>query len=166
MQSLVTQDQATHHVDQDSQEFLVFTLGDEQYGVDILKVQEIRAYENITAIANTPDFIKGVTNLRGIIVPIVDLRIKFALESAEYTDQTVVIVVDIGEQIIGLVVDGVSDVLTLTADQIKPAPAAGMSLSSDYIAGLGSLEDQMIVLMDVEALLSNGDLGMLDQAGE
>ena len=166
MQSLATQDQATHHVDQDSQEFLVFTLGDEQYGVDILKVQEIRAYENITAIANTPDFIKGVTNLRGIIVPIVDLRIKFALESAEYTDQTVVIVVNIGEQVIGLVVDGVSDVMTLTNDQIKPAPTAGMSLSSDYIAGLGSLEDQMIVLMDIEALLTGPEMALVAQTGE
>ena len=166
MQSLATQDRAGHHIDQDSQEFLVFTLGDEQYGIDILKVQEIRAYENITAIASTPDFIKGVTNLRGIIVPIVDLRIKFALESAEYIDQTVMIIVDVGSQIIGLVVDAVSDVMTFTNEQIKPAPTFGTSLSSDYIQGLGSREDQMTVLMDVEALLMAKEMALVSETGE
>ena len=165
MQSLVTQDQATHYGDQEGQEFLVFSLGREQYGVDILKVQEIRAYEKITSIANTPDFIKGVMNLRGIIVPIIDLRIKFALEHAEYGDQTVVIVIDVGSQVIGFVVDSVSDVMTFTAEQIKPAPDFGTSLSADYIEGLGSRDDQMTVLMDVGALLSGRELAMLNQTG-
>ena len=165
MQSLVAQDQVTHLANENSREFLVFTLGDEQYGIDILKVQEIRAYEKITSIANTPDFIKGVMDLRGIIVPIVDLRIKFALESIEHDDQTVVIVVDVGSQVIGLVVDAVSDVMTFSAEEIKPAPTYSMSLSSDYIEGLASRDDQMTVLMDVEALLSSRELAMLDQTG-
>ena len=105
-----------------SQEFLVFSLGDEEYAIDILKVQEIRGYENVTRIANAPDFIKGVANLRGVIVPIVDLRIKFRLERADYDDQTVVIVVNIADRVVGIVVDRVSDVMTLTAEQRKPAP--------------------------------------------
>ncbi|NPE54711.1 chemotaxis protein CheW, partial [Dickeya dadantii] len=104
------------------QEFLIFTLGDEEYGVDILKVQEIRGYDQVTRIANTPSFIKGVTNLRGVIVPIVDLRIKFMQQEVDYDDNTVVIVLNLGQRVVGIVVDGVSDVLSLTADQIRPAP--------------------------------------------
>ncbi|HBZ75578.1 MAG TPA: chemotaxis protein CheW, partial [Leclercia adecarboxylata] len=104
------------------QEFLVFTLGDEEYGIDILKVQEIRGYDQVTRIANTPDFIKGVTNLRGVIVPIVDLRVKFSQGDVEYDDNTVVIVLNLGQRVVGIVVDGVSDVLSLTAEQIRPAP--------------------------------------------
>lgn len=165
MQDLVSQNQTTSHSSNASQEFLVFTLGDEQYGIDILKVREIRGYENVTTIANTPDFIKGVINLRGVIVPVIDLRIKFALEMAEYGDQTVMIIVDIGDRIVGMVVDSVSDVMTLTADQIKPAPTMGMSLSSDYIAGLGSIEDRMIVLMDVDALLTSREMAAVAQQG-
>lgn len=105
------------------QEFLIFTLGDEEYGVDILKVQEIRGYDQVTRIANTPSFIKGVTNLRGVIVPIVDLRIKFMQQEVDYDDNTVVIVLNLGQRVVGIVVDGVSDVLSLTADQIRPAPS-------------------------------------------
>ncbi|STJ14558.1 chemotaxis protein [Escherichia coli] len=104
------------------QEFLVFTLGDEEYGIDILKVQEIRGYDQVTRIANTPAFIKGVTNLRGVIVPIVDLRIKFSQVDVDYNDNTVVIVLNLGQRVVGIVVDGVSDVLSLTAEQIRPAP--------------------------------------------
>lgn len=103
------------------QEFLVFTLGDEEYGIDILKVQEIRGYDQVTRIANTPAFIKGVTNLRGVIVPIVDLRIKFSQVDVDYNDNTVVIVLNLGQRVVGIVVDGVSDVLSLTAEQIRPA---------------------------------------------
>lgn len=104
------------------QEFLVFTLGDEEYGIDILKVQEIRGYDQVTRIANTPSFIKGVTNLRGVIVPIVDLRVKFEQGDVEYNENTVVIVLNFGQRVVGIVVDGVSDVLSLTAEQIRPAP--------------------------------------------
>ena len=115
------------------QEFLVFTLGDEEYGIDILKVQEIRGYDQVTRIANTPAFIKGVTNLRGVIVPIVDLRIKFSQVDVDYNDNTVVIVLNLGQRVVGIVVDGVSDVLSLTAEQIRPAPEFAVTLSTEYL---------------------------------
>ncbi|WP_447527364.1 chemotaxis protein CheW [Vreelandella sp. TE19] len=146
----------------DNSEFLVFSLGEEEYAIDILKVQEIRGYENVTRIANAPEFIKGVTNLRGVIVPIVDLRIKFHLENVEYGGQTVVIVVNVAERVVGIVVDGVSDVMTLTPDQIKPAPEFGVTLSSDFLSGLGSLEDRMLVLVDIDKLLTSEEMALVD----
>ncbi|MFB9869444.1 chemotaxis protein CheW [Vreelandella sulfidaeris] len=146
----------------ESREFLVFSLGDEEYAIDILKVQEIRGYENVTRIANAPDFIKGVTNLRGVIVPIVDLRIKFHLENVEYGGQTVVIVVNVADRVVGIVVDGVSDVMTLTPDQIKPAPEFGVTLSSDFLSGLGSLDDRMLVLVDIDKLLTSEEMALVD----
>lgn len=148
--------------DAESREFLVFSLGEEEYAIDILKVQEIRGYENVTRIANAPDFIKGVTNLRGVIVPIVDLRIKFNLENVEYGGQTVVIVVNVADRVVGIVVDGVSDVMTLTPDQIKPAPEFGVTLSSDFLSGLGSLDDRMLVLVDIDKLLTSEEMALVD----
>lgn len=150
--------------DTQSREFLVFSLGSEEYAIDILKVQEIRGYENVTRIANTPDFIKGVTNLRGVIVPIVDLRIKFHLDSVEYGSQTVVIVVNVANRVVGVVVDGVSDVLSLSQDQIKPAPEFSLSLSSDYLNGLASVGDRMLVLVDIEKLLTSEELALVEHA--
>ncbi|ACX87637.1 chemotaxis protein CheW [Pectobacterium parmentieri] len=144
------------------QEFLIFTLGDEEYGVDILKVQEIRGYDQVTRIANTPSFIKGVTNLRGVIVPIVDLRIKFAKQDVEYDDNTVVIVLNLGQRVVGIVVDGVSDVLSLTADQIRPAPEFAVTLSTEYLTGLGSLGERMLILVDIEKLLSSEEMALVD----
>ena len=149
-----------------NREFLVFSLGEEEYAIDILKVQEIRGYENVTRIANAPAFIKGVTNLRGIIVPIVDLRIKFHLDTIEYGGQTVVIVVNVGERVVGIVVDGVSDVMTLTPEQIKPAPEFGVTLSSDFLSGLGSLEDRMLVLVDIDKLLTSEEMALVESVGE
>ncbi|GAB3349694.1 MULTISPECIES: chemotaxis protein CheW [Chromohalobacter] len=153
-------------IDTQSQEYLVFSLGSEEYAVDILKVQEIRGYENVTRIANAPDFIKGVTNLRGVIVPIVDLRIKFHLDKIEYEGQTVVIVVNVADRIVGIVVDGVSDVMTLTSDQIKPAPEFGETLSADYLSGLGSLEDRMLVIVDIEKLLTSEEMALVEQQAQ
>lgn len=147
-------------------EFLVFSLGSEEYAIDILKVQEIRGYENVTRIANAPDFIKGVANLRGVIVPIVDLRIKFRLDNVEYNEQTVVIVVSIEGRIVGIVVDGVSDVMSLKPDQIKPAPEFGVSMPVDYLSGLGNLEDRMLVLVDIEKLLTSDEMALVEEAAE
>ncbi|MBN7795811.1 chemotaxis protein CheW [Parahaliea mediterranea] len=147
-------------------EFLVFSLGSEEYAIDILKVQEIRGYENVTRIANAPDFIKGVANLRGVIVPIVDLRIKFRLDNVEYNEQTVVIVVSIEGRIVGIVVDGVSDVMSLKPDQIKPAPEFGVSMPVDYLSGLGNLEDRMLVLVDIEKLLTSDEMALVEKAAE
>ncbi|KOC88800.1 chemotaxis protein CheW [Winslowiella iniecta] len=144
------------------QEFLVFTLGDEEYGIDILKVQEIRGYDQVTRIANTPAFIKGVTNLRGVIVPIIDLRIKFAQPGVEYNDNTVVIVLNLEHRVVGIVVDGVSDVLSLTHEQIRPAPEFAVTMSTEYLTGLGALGDRMLILVDIEKLLSSEEMALMD----
>lgn len=156
----------TGATDAASSEYLVFSLGEEEYAVDILKVQEIRGYENVTRIANVPDFIKGVTNLRGVIVPIIDLRLKFNLDKVEYGGQTVVIVVNVSERIVGIVVDSVSDVMSLTPDEIKPAPEFGVTLSSDYLSGIGSLDDRMLVLVDIEKLLTHDEMQLVERTAE
>ncbi|BCU55228.1 chemotaxis protein CheW [Enterobacter kobei] len=146
------------------QEFLVFTLGGEEYGIDILKVQEIRGYDQVTRIANTPEFIKGVTNLRGVIVPIVDLRVKFSQMDVEYNENTVVIVLNLGQRVVGIVVDGVSDVLSLASDQIRPAPEFAVTLSTEYLTGLGALGDRMLILVNIEKLLNSDEMALLDVA--
>jgi purine-binding chemotaxis protein CheW len=144
-------------------EYLAFTLGKEEYGIDILKVQEIRGYETVTRIANAPDFIKGVVNLRGIIVPIVDMRIKFKLGEPTYDQFTVVIILNIGGRVVGMVVDSVSDVITLTPDQIKPAPEMGTALNTDYLIGLGTIEQRMLILVDIDRLMSSTEMGLIDK---
>ena len=148
------------------QEFLVFTLGDEEYGIDILKVQEIRGYDQVTRIANTPAFIKGVTNLRGVIVPIIDLRVKFSQQSVSYDENTVVIVLNFGQRVVGIVVDGVSDVLSLTAEQIRPAPEFAVTLATEYLTGLGSLGERMLILVDIEKLLSSEEMSLVDSVAK
>ncbi len=145
-------------------EFLTFTLGAEEYGMDILKVQEIRGYDAVTAIANTPPFIKGVINLRGIIVPIVDLRIKFNLGKIDYDQFTVVIILNLGTRVVGVVVDSVSDVLTLTHEQIKAAPALSTGLDTRYIIGLGTVEERMLILVDIEKLMTSRDMELVEEA--
>lgn len=145
------------------QEFLVFTLGEEEYGIDILKVQEIRGYDQVTRIANTPAFIKGVTNLRGVIVPIIDLRIKFAQPDVEYNDNTVVIVLNLEQRVVGIVVDGVSGVLSLTQDQIRPSPEFAVTMSTEYLTGLGALGERMLILVDIEKLLGSEDMALMDR---
>lgn len=145
-----------------TQELLTFTLGGEEYGIDILKVQEIRGYDAVTAIANTPDFIKGVINLRGIIVPIVDMRIKFQLGKAEYDQFTVVIILNVANRVVGMVVDGVSDVITLTPEQIRPAPEFGSAIDTQYVMGLGTVDERMLILVDIERLLSSQDMELFE----
>lgn len=144
-------------------EFLAFTLGKEEYGIDILKVQEIRGYENVTRIANAPEFIKGVVNLRGIIVPIVDMRIRFQLGTPSYDQFTVVIILNIAGRIVGMVVDSVSDVTQLAPEQIKPAPEMGTVLNTDYLIGLGTLDERMLILLDIDRLMSNEEMGLIER---
>jgi purine-binding chemotaxis protein CheW len=144
-------------------EFLAFTLGREEYGIDILKVQEIRGYESVTRIANAPEFIKGLINLRGIIVPIIDMRIRFSLGTPTYDQFTVVIILNISGRIVGMVVDSVSDVTTLTPEQIKPAPEMGTVLDTDYLIGLGTLDERMLILMDIDKLMSSADMGLIEK---
>ncbi|MDR3578425.1 MAG: chemotaxis protein CheW [Oryzomonas sp.] len=145
-------------------EYLTFTLGKEEYGIDILKVQEIRGYDVVTHIANAPEFIKGVVNLRGVIVPIVDMRIKFKLGEPTYNEFTVVIIMNVLERIIGMVVDGVSDVVALNPEQFKAAPEMGSSMDTDYITGLGTLNDHMLILVDIERLMSSEEMQVMEQA--
>jgi purine-binding chemotaxis protein CheW len=147
-----------------SGEFLTFRLGAEEYGIDILKVQEIRSYETPTRIANAPHFIKGVVNLRGVIVPIVDLRMKLNCDNAEYNEFTVVIVLNVKGRVVGAVVDSVSDVLELSSDAIKAAPELSSSISSNFITGIGSVADRMLILMDIEAFMSSPDMCLINES--
>lgn len=147
-------------------EYLVFTLGNEEYGIEILKVQEIRGYERVTRIANTPAFISGVTNLRGVIVPIVDLRVKFRMDSVEFDKNTVVIVLSLENRVVGIVVDGVSDVLSLQAAQIKPAPDFTVTLSNEFLLGLGTLEERMLILVDIEKLLNSEEMALVESVAD
>ena len=146
-------------------EFLTFRLGGEEYGIDILKVQEIRSYEQPTRIANAPSFIKGVVNLRGVIVPIVDLRLKLGCETAEYSALTVVIVLNVKGRVVGAVVDSVSDVLELSKDAIKPAPEMSSAVDAGFITGIGSVKqgdvDRMLILMDIEGLMASQEMGLI-----
>ncbi len=144
-------------------EFLAFKLGAEEYGIDILRVQEIRSYEAPTRIANAPPFIKGVVNLRGVIVPIVDMRLKFNLESANYDSFTVVIVLNIGQRVVGIVVDAVSDVITLTAEQVRPVPEFNSAIESDHLLAIGAIDARMLILLDIEKLMTDAEMGLVER---
>jgi purine-binding chemotaxis protein CheW len=149
-----------------TREVLVFGLGAEEYGVDILKVQEIRGYEKVTALPQSPAYLKGIVNLRGIIVPVIDLRVKFGLPDPRYDAFTVVIILRIAQRVIGIVVDGVSDVVQLTAAEIRAAPSLGSLVDSSYLAGLATQNERMILLMDIEKFLSSGEMNLLERAAE
>ena len=148
--------------DQLASEYLTFTLGNEEYAIDILKVQEIRGYDKPTLIANAPPFIKGVTNLRGTIVPIIDLRIKFKLGNVDYTEFTVVIILNLTGRVVGVVVDSVSDVIMLTAAQIRPAPDFSGTFDTKYIVGLATLEERMVIVTDIEMLMNSADMELIE----
>jgi purine-binding chemotaxis protein CheW len=147
-----------------TREFLSFRLGAEQYAIDILKVQELRGYDAVTRLANAPAFIKGVVNLRGTIVPIVDLRIRFSLAAAEYNEFTVVIVLNIGKRVIGAVVDSVSDVVRLAESDIHPPPEFS-SFDAKYLVGLATVGDGMLILLDIEKMLTSAEMALVEQAG-
>jgi len=149
-----------------TREVLIFVLGKEEYGVDILKVQEIRGYEKVTPIPTAPAYLKGVVNLRGIIVPVIDLRVKFGMPEPKYDSLTVVIVLRIAGRVIGMVVDGVSDVVRLAPNEVKPAPQLGSLVDSTYLAGLAVQNERMILLLDIEKFLSSGELNLISQAAE
>lgn len=146
-------------------EYLTFRLGGEEYGIDILRVQEIRSYEQPTRIANSPSFLKGVVNLRGVIVPIIDLRVKLGCDSADFNAFTVVIVLNIRGRVVGAVVDSVSDVLELSKEQIKPAPEMNNQVDMSYLTGIANVGERMLILMDIQALMSAADMGLIDSIG-
>ena len=145
-------------------EYLTFRLDQEEYGIDILKVQEIRGYEPPTRIANAPEFIKGVVNLRGTIVPIIDMRLKFNCAQADYNSFTVVIILNLQKRIVGIVVDSVSDVMELKPDDIKAAPDIESVIDNGCIMGLGSVTERMLILLDIEKLMSGVDMGLVSAA--
>lgn len=144
-------------------EVLAFKLGSEEYGLHLLKVQEIRGYENVTRIASAPDYIKGVINLRGIIVPILDMRLRLRVGEAVYNDCTVVIILNVGDKVLGMVVDSVSNVITLTSDQIKPVPEMATAMNNEYLIGLGTVDSRMLIVVDIEPMLSDSELGLLKE---
>ncbi len=135
-------------------QYLTFALGEEQYGVQILRVQEIKGYTAMTRIPNTPDYVKGVLNLRGTIVPIVDLRMKFGMEQEEYNKKTVIIVLEVKSRIMGIIVDAVSDVINLASKDIQPAPEFGGAIDVGFISGIGCYEDKLVAFLDIERALS------------
>ena len=151
-------------------EFLTFRLGAEEYGIDILRVQEIRSYDQPTRIANAPSFVKGVVNLRGVIVPIIDLRLKLGCDTAEYNTFTVVVVLNVRGRVVGAVVASVSDVLELSKEQIKPAPELSSSVDASFITGIGTIKtgqgekdsERMLILMDIEGLMSSAEMGLIN----
>ncbi|KWB79386.1 chemotaxis protein CheW [Burkholderia ubonensis] len=141
-------------------ETLIFRLGDEEYGVDILKVQEIRGWDEPTKIANAPNFVKGVINLRGLIVPIIDLRIKFGLGNVAYDKLTVVVILNVANRTVGVVVDGVSDVVVFDANHVRPAPEFGAAVDAAFIDGLGMLDERMVIFLDIERLVISKELSL------
>lgn len=156
-------DQEAEKPSEDAKEYLAFTLGREEYGIDILRVQEIRGYEPVTRIANAPEFIKGVVNLRGTIIPIVDMRIKLNLGEATYDQFTVVIILSIAGRVVGMVVDSVSDVTTMKPEQMRPAPEVGSAFDADYLVGLGDLGERMLILVDIDKLMTSTEMGLVEK---
>jgi purine-binding chemotaxis protein CheW len=149
-----------------SREVLVFVLGNEDYGVDILKVQEIRGYDKVRPIPSAPDYLKGVINLRGTIVPVIDMRVKFGLAEARYDALTVVIILRVASRTIGIVVDGVSDVMALAPSEVKPAPPLGAIVDHVFLAGLATRDERMVLLLDIEKFLSSSEMDLLRQVAD
>lgn len=162
----VTENIAGMNEDKDTNQYLTFILGDEEYGVDILRVQEIKGYDKVTDIPNTPDYMMGVINLRGTIVPIIDLRRRFGLDRLEYGPTTVVIVIKVetvnGSRVMGIVVDAVSDVYDIAQEDLQPPPDFGTGISVDFVKGLATVGEKMIIMLDTDRLLSDEELHDMD----
>ena len=142
----------------DARQFLTFQLGEELYGVDILRVQEIKGYTAVTRIPNMPDYIKGVLNLRGTIVPIIELRTKFSMPHVDYTAFTVIVVVVVRDKVMGLVVDAVSDVLDIDKKDIQPPPTFGSQVDVSFLNGIGKAGDKLVAILDIDQLLTDGEV--------
>lgn len=156
--------------EENGSQFLTFQLDNEAYGVDILRVQEIKGWTPVTRIPNTPEYLKGVLNLRGTIVPIIDMRMRFNLETMEYNAETVIIVLSVqtgsGERVVGIVVDSVSDVLSVKTDEIKPSPDFGTSVNTEFIDGLATVDEQMVMLLDIDKMLTTDEITALETINE
>ncbi|MGL6260399.1 chemotaxis protein CheW [Vibrio sp. WXL103] len=158
-----TDSKSNSQTDSSEKGYLTFWLGQEYYGVDILTVQEIITYSQVTSIANMPDYIKGVMNLRGTVIPIVDMRIKFNLTDITYHEMTVVIILNIGERIVGIVVDSVADVVALDSIDIQPSPDFAAALDAKFIQGLASQNELMLILINIEKLMNSQDMALFNQ---
>jgi purine-binding chemotaxis protein CheW len=156
-EQMVKQQEPQAGMGTDGNQFLTFNLGDELYGVDILRVQEIKGYTAVTKIPNTPSHIKGVLNLRGTIVPIIELRTKFGMPTIDYTAFTVIIVVVVRDKVMGLVVDSVSDVLDIEQKDVQPPPQFGAKVDASFLRGIGKSGDKLIALLDMDRLLLEGE---------
>lgn len=155
---------ARAHSAEPADEYLTFALGEEEYGVEILKVQEIRGYDTVTRLPDAPDYIKGVINLRGTIVPVIDMRLKFRLARVEYNALTVMIVLNVADRVVGMVVDSVSDVIQLEAEQIRPVPDIGSAIDRQFITGIGTQGDRMLILLEIERLMTSAEMGLVAEA--
>lgn len=171
-QNMTTEILQQHGTDGDGSQFLTFMLAGEEYGVDILRVQEIKGWDNVTPIPNTPEYIRGVINLRGTIVPIIDLRRRFGLEPVEYGPLTVVIVLRVmkadgdNSRVMGVVVDAVSDVYNVGEDDIKPAPDFGSVVDVDFVHGLATLDESMVIVLDIDRLLNSNELALMENISQ
>ena len=156
-------------LDGNTEQVLTFILSDEEYGVDILRVQEIKGWDAVTQVPNTPEYVRGVINLRGIIVPIIDLRTRFSMEQREYGPTNVVIVLKVisgnnDSRIMGIVVDGVSDVYNVNKDEIKAAPDFGEGVDSSFVKGLATVEEKMVIILDIDYMLNSNELASVNKA--
>ena len=144
--------------------FLTFVLGKEEYGIEILRAREIIGLMEITTVPQTPDYMKGVINLRGKVIPVVDLRLKFSMPEVEHTQETCIIVVEVGSAQAGIIVDSVSEVTDIRGEDIEDAPDFGQEIDTDSIMGLGKTKDKIVILLDIEQVLSFEELEMVEQA--
>jgi purine-binding chemotaxis protein CheW len=162
------QEQLARSADDRGGKYLTFTLADEEYGIGILKVKEIIGMMPITPVPQTPSFVKGVVNLRGKVIPVVDLRLKFGMESIDYTERTCIIVVEIeapsGSVMMGIVVDAVSEVIQIKNDDIEETPRFGAKLNTDYILGMAKMEGRVKILLDIDRVLTAQEFSLLDRA--
>ncbi len=156
------EDNATKNVTAEGK-FLTFALAEEVYGVEILKVKEIIGIMDITTVPQTPDYMKGVINLRGKVIPIIDLRSKFSMQEIEHTQETCIIVVEVYKALIGIVVDSVAEVLYIKGEEIEPAPSFGQEIDTNFILGLGKTKGKIIILLDIDKVLSSEELEMVEQ---
>lgn len=166
MSETLTKNERSEHYAHQEREFLSFVLGDEQYALDIMSVKEIRGYEPVTKIANAPPFIKGVLNLRGDIVPIVDLRMKFDVGDPTYDEFTIVIMLNVLNRIVGIVVDAVSDVVKFSEDDIKPPPEFGVAFDTKFLHGLAEVNESMVIIVNIESLISSESLALFDTSNQ
>ncbi|HED34865.1 MAG TPA: chemotaxis protein CheW [Gammaproteobacteria bacterium] len=170
-QAAADEEVTQHDSEKEFKEFLTFFLAGEEYGVDILRVQEIKGWDSVTNIPNTPDYIRGVINIRGSIVPIIDMRLRFNLEMKEYDATTVVIVLNVvkngkANRTMGVVVDAVSDVYNVPADDVKASPDFGTAVDTEFVTGLATIDEKMIIVLDIDHMLNAAELAVVDKIAE